>query len=139
MPFRSELELGALRQAPGNARLHAVNVLRDWGLRHLEESAALVISELMTNSVLATERAAGGAAWLPPIRLWLRGDPFGVYVLVGDTMLTAPEPRQADELDESGRGLAVIVAQLSAEWGWYATAGGKVTWALVREQVTGEE
>jgi hypothetical protein len=36
MPFRSELELGALRQAPGNARLHAVNVLRDWGLRHLE-------------------------------------------------------------------------------------------------------
>jgi hypothetical protein len=56
MPFRSALELGAFRQAPGNARRHAVNVLRDGGLRHLEESAAPVISGLMTNSVLATGR-----------------------------------------------------------------------------------
>ena len=36
------------------ARLHAVHVLRDWGLRDLADDAALVISELVTNAVTAS-------------------------------------------------------------------------------------
>ncbi len=129
-PFQSFLELGTLRSAPGSARGHAVNVLRDWGLGNLEYSVAMVISELTTNAVLATEEVAWSAE-IPPVRMWLRGDESGVFVLVGDAVLTSPEPRAVDILDESGRGLAFIVPTYSQDWGWYEVPGGKVTWALV--------
>jgi hypothetical protein len=74
-------------------------------------------------------------AGLPPIRVWMRGDPAGVYVLVHDGVPRAPQPRDAgdvDELDESGRGLAMIIPEFCAECGWYPTRDGKVTWALIR-------
>jgi hypothetical protein len=130
MPFRSFLRLGALRSAPGSARGHAVNVLTEWGLRYLEHSVAVVISELLTNAVLATEELAWPAG-PPSVGLWLRGAPNEVYVLVEDAVSAAPVPRVTGDLDESGRGLSVVVPEYSADWGWYEVTGGKVTWALI--------
>lgn len=129
--WRSHLELGAYRSAPGSARGHVASVLREWGLRERVEATERVISELVTNSVLATE--AVDWAVMPPVRLWLLSDGVGVLVHVWDAIVAAPEPREAGLDDESGRGLA-IVAALSARWGHHwppREPGGKVTWALI--------
>ena len=132
LPLRDFLELGAFPTAPGCARGHVANVLREWLLGALCEPAVMVASELVTNSVLATS----GVRWtagLPPVRLWMLGEPSLVVVLVWDAVTSAPVRREADEDDESGRGLAIVDA-LSARWGHYqppAPFGGKVTWALI--------
>jgi len=130
-PRREYLELRALDTAPGKARAHVVDVLREWRLTELAEAAELVASELVTNSVLAT-RAAGWPGRQPPVRLWLLGDDASVLVLVWDALSASPAPGEAAIDDESGRGLA-IVAALSQAWDSYpdSTLGGKVTWALI--------
>jgi hypothetical protein len=135
------LELGAFPGAPGCARGHAVNVLREWGLKEFADVAEMVVSELATNSVLAT-RAVPRMTWHPPIRLWLFAGTahfeVGVLVHVWDAAGGCPVPREAGPDEESGRGLA-IVAALSADWGHYhpspegslAGTGGKITWAYL--------
>jgi hypothetical protein len=137
MPFRDRVEFGAIDTAPRFARKRAATVLAEWGLAGLEYPAGMIISELVTNSMQAT-RQAWPAGW-PPIRVWMRGDPSAVYVLVHDAVPRPPQPREASdvaELAESGRGLAIIVPEFSAESGWYPTGDGKVTWALIGNPVT---
>ena len=131
LPYRDFLELGAYETAPGLARGRLVNVLRDWSLREFEDVACLVLSELVTNAVATTGRVAWRAE-RPPVRLWVRGGPSVVALLVWDATVAAPVPRAAGDDDESGRGLA-IVATVSADWGFYhpAQSGGKVTWAVI--------
>jgi hypothetical protein len=131
-PRRSHLELGAYPTAPGSARGHAGNVLREWRLSQFAEAAEVVVSELVTNSVLATQ-AARWPARQPPVRLWLVSDGASVLVRVWDAVPRPPEHREAALDDESGRGLA-IVAALSAQWGHHyppPETGGKVTWAHI--------
>jgi hypothetical protein len=129
---RSFLELGSYPTAPGSARGHAANVLREWRLAHLIDPAEMIVSELVTNSVLATE-ATHWPVRLPPVRLWLLGDDTSVLVRVWDALPYTPRPQEAQPDDESGRGLA-IVASLSAKWGHDyppRETGGKITWALI--------
>ena len=131
-PLRSFLELGAYDTAPGSARGHTRNVLNEWRLEAFEEEVTLIVSEVVTNSVTATRRARWTAE-LPPIRLWLLAGPDGVLVAVWDAMPGRPQPREAGDLDESGRGLR-IVEMLSARFDWYlppAPHAGKVTRALI--------
>ena len=126
------LELGALPTAPGSARGHAGNVLRDWRLFAFIEAIQMVVSELVTNSVTAT-RAISWPQSVPPVRLWLLADPASVLVAAWDAAPGLPRCREARGDDEDGRGLA-IVAALSARWGCYrcaASDGGKVTWAHI--------
>lgn len=131
LPYRDFLELGAYETAPGLARGRLASVLREWSLREFEDVACLVLSELVTNGVAAT----AGMSWeggLPPVRLWVRGGPSVVALLVWDATVGTPVPRAATYADEAGRGL-MIVAELSAWWGFYypAEMGGKVTWAVI--------
>jgi hypothetical protein len=131
-PLRSFLELGAYETAPGSARGHVRNLLEEWKLGHLAEAVLLVLSELITNSVVAMSevRWEGG---LPPVRLWVLGGMPGVMLLVWDALAEDPKPRQADVWDESGRGL-LIVQRYSASWDSYPAPmppGGKVTRALI--------
>lgn len=137
-PLRSFLELGAYRTAPGSARGHVRNLLREWRLDHLEEPALAVVSELIANSVNATAKVASDAGrprtpHTPLVRLWLLGGAAEIMVLVWDAVPAAPAPRAAGQLEENGRGLT-IVAALSARWDFYhppAPPGGKVTRALI--------
>jgi hypothetical protein len=130
LPRRSRLELGAYETAPRTARGHIARVLEEWSLPEFGDVAALIASELITNSLVETARYDWGA--LPPVRMWLRGGPPGVAILVWDAIAAAPVPRTAGTDDESGRGLS-IVADLSAACGFYQAAepGGKVTWAAI--------
>lgn len=121
----SFLELAPLPGAIGCARLHAVAVLHEWGLRGLAEDAALVVSELMTN-------AAEAAMLLPdrpPITLRLLAGEKSLIIEAWDHSPRDLEPREPDPDAECGRGLTVVAA-LSDRWGWERTGHHrKVVWA----------
>jgi anti-sigma regulatory factor (Ser/Thr protein kinase) len=137
-PLRSYLELGALPSAVPCTRLHAKHVLWEWGLDALAEAIELVVSELVTNGVQASEGMTGSrcqSRWrqgVPPVRLWLRSDKQNVLVQVWDGNDRRPERKDVDLEAVGGRGLLLVEA-LSTEWGTYAPErpGGKVVWALI--------
>jgi anti-sigma regulatory factor (Ser/Thr protein kinase) len=121
----SFLELAPLPGAIPCARLHAVHVLHEWGLRALADDAALIVSELVTNaadaSVVLPER--------PPITLRLLASEKFLAIEVWDQSPLDLEPREADADGECGRGLTVVAA-LSDRWGWERTGyHRKVVWA----------
>src|SRR6266487_5848208 len=69
-PLVSALELGSLPTAAGCARDHTKLVLAEWGLLHLVDDAAMLVSELVTNALRASWKLAGH----PPIALRLLAD-----------------------------------------------------------------
>jgi len=137
-PLQSHLELGALPTAPGCARLHAKQVLWEWGLEPLTETIELLISEIVTNAVRAAQELVAGRfggqrlAEIPTIRMWLSSDRTAVLIQVWDADHRIPERRDREPEAESGRGLLLVEA-LSAQWGSYVPNGwkGKVVWASV--------
>jgi anti-sigma regulatory factor (Ser/Thr protein kinase) len=127
-PLRDFMELGALDSSVPCARYHARQILWEWGLTSLGDSVELVVAELMTNALSASQ----GLEWPSPVRLWLLSDRANVLVVVWDADPRAPAPIELTDLAESGRGL-VLVDAVSAQWDWYATPGaaGKVVHALI--------
>ncbi len=122
----SALEFAPLPGAIPCARLHAVAVLKEWGLpRDLVGDAETLVSELMTNacdaSVVLPER--------PPVTLRLLATGASLVIEAWDQSPLDLEPRQAGADDECGRGLAVVAA-LSTRWGCERTGyRHKVVWA----------
>ena len=136
--LRTSLELGALPTAVPCARLHARQVLWEWHLDALSETAELIVSELVTNAVQASVGLTGSrrsGRWVPgtpPVRLWLSSNQKRVLIQVWDGNDRYPAPQQPGPDVESGRGL-LLVESLSAEWGSYppGRSSGKVVWALI--------
>jgi hypothetical protein len=68
-PLRSYREFGAMPSAVPCARAHARQVAREWGseLAELADSAELIVSELVTNAVIASRAMRGcrryGSGW----------------------------------------------------------------------------
>jgi anti-sigma regulatory factor (Ser/Thr protein kinase) len=125
---QSYLELGAYPSAVPCARLHARNVLYEWGVRSIADPVELIVSELVTNAV----NAANGYQTAPYVRLRLRMGTDHVLVQVWDGNPQLPQQQPHDLDAESGRGLE-IVAGLSARWGAQPQPfGGKIVWAMVR-------
>jgi len=58
--LRSDLTLGPLPSAVPCARAHAVACLWEWGMSGAGDTVALVVSELITNSVAASRALDGG-------------------------------------------------------------------------------
>lgn len=137
-PFQSYLELGALPSAVPCARLHARQVLWEWGLRAHADSVELIVSELVTNGLRASEGLTGSryaGRWtpgVPPLRLWLRADGRRVEIQVWDGNDKPPTPQVADVGAEGGRGLLLVEA-VSTKWGSYQAeeSSGKIVWAVV--------
>jgi anti-sigma regulatory factor (Ser/Thr protein kinase) len=128
-PLLSHLELGALPGAVACARLHARQVLWEWGLSAIAENAELLVSELVTNAT----QASPSAGRIQPVGLWLSSDRSRLLILVQDTSRRPPQPTGgAGEDEERGRGLLIVEA-ISTKWGWDAKNGssGKVVWALI--------
>jgi anti-sigma regulatory factor (Ser/Thr protein kinase) len=126
------LELDADKTAPRAARRWLSALLREWSLAQFEESATLIVSELVTNSVAEIGKVTWPADRLP-VRLSLHAGPSVVVVVTWDPVVVAPVPREAADDEESGRGLFLMGA-CSADWGFYYSAdiGGKATWAVIR-------
>jgi anti-sigma regulatory factor (Ser/Thr protein kinase) len=136
-PLQSYLELGALPGAVPSARLHARLVVAEWGLQDLAETTELIVSELTTNAVQASQDLTDSqyhGRWrpgTPPIRLWLQSDREQLLVQVWDGNDQLPERQEPELEEEHGRGL-LIVENLSAMFGTYRPerSSGKVVWAL---------
>jgi anti-sigma regulatory factor (Ser/Thr protein kinase) len=124
-PFKSHLALRALACAVPCARLHAKQVVIEWGWAELADTAELIVSELVTNAVRACAALSS-----PVVEVWLASDRGCVVVGVWDGSDDMPSRRETAAQDEAGRGL-VIIETLSADWGWYREHGGKVVWALL--------
>jgi hypothetical protein len=149
--WRSYLELGALPSAVPSARLHARLVVGEWGLEEFADTVELIVSELVTNAVQASEGLLD-SRWqgrlvpgVPPVRLWLQADRSRVLLHLWDgseRMPEQPEPepyrehRHQIEM-ETGRGL-LIVESLCERYGVYVLEGssGKVVWAEVARLAT---
>ncbi len=126
-PLRNDLELGALPGAVPCARLHARNMLWEWGLDHLAETVELLVSELMTNGI----KASRAMHHVPPVGLRISSDRTRVLIEVRDGNPHPPVPVQTDSTSEYGRGL-LLVETLSERWDWHRAQGGKVVWAIIR-------
>ncbi len=129
-PPHSYLELGSLPNAVACARLHARNLLGEWGLDWLAPDAELLVAELVTSAVKATADRDEDA-----VRLRLSSNGARVLIEVWDADLRPPTPKDLgkdvapNSRVETGRGL-FLVATLGACWDWYLThePAGKVVW-----------
>ena len=103
-----------------------------WHLAHLADDAEAIASELVSNALGAATKPRGT---LPAIIFAVHRRPGELRIIVWDNGPGCP--LSADPIpgpdDEDGRGLALIVAGLSREWGWWPTpiSGGKVVWAAL--------
>jgi hypothetical protein len=85
-PLQDFIELGALPGAVPCARLHARQLMWEWGLTRLSESVELLVSELVTNAM----NASRAMERITPVRLWLLTDKTRVLILVWDASPQAP-------------------------------------------------
>jgi two-component sensor histidine kinase len=127
---RSALSVEARPTAPRRARRHARKVISGWCLPDQADTVELVVSELVTNAIMAAEPA--GPLGVSRVRLRLATDRTMILVEVWDENPGLPAPVQPDLEDESGRGL-VLVAALCQRWGWQSCRDrqGKLVWALM--------
>ncbi|GAA1007184.1 MULTISPECIES: ATP-binding protein [Streptomyces] len=104
-----------------DARAAVRGQLRGWNLASLGDTAALLVSELVTNSL---QHAAGpiGVRLLRP-----EGLPKVLLVEVSDPLPEPPHERPARCDEEGGRGLQ-LVASVSRRWGTRPGKDGKTVW-----------
>ncbi|ACY95771.1 MULTISPECIES: ATP-binding protein [Thermomonospora] len=143
---REKLRLAALPNAVGTARRFVTAQLRGWGLDQLAGDCELVVSELVTNAVIATgdRTVPAGYARLhdrtpPTIVVQLRLTWYRLLCEVWDASPRPPVPAAASPLSEGGRGLH-LVAAYAAGWSAYTSpAGGKVVYAWWNLPAAGPE
>lgn len=128
--------LAAITTAPACARAYLVTVLASWHMNQRAAELQLIVSELAANAVAASADKSGSPWYIegrmPVIRVCLLSDWALLRVEVWDQAPGIPLLRSPGDLDESGRGLA-LVDHLSTRWGWHPAAGqpGKCVWAEV--------
>ncbi|MCF0090146.1 hypothetical protein B0E37_05250 [Streptomyces sp. MH192] len=109
---------------PGSVRSARAVVrgqLRAWGLDALVDVTALLVSELVTNSL----RHASGPIGVRLVRY--SGTAPGILVEVSDPLPDLPRERIAALDDEGGRGLQ-LVASSARRWGTRPGVSGKTVW-----------
>jgi hypothetical protein len=134
-PLRTHLSLAALPTAPACARGHVRAVTQEWGLPALADTAELLVSELVTNSVQAYERATlvTDPATAPVVGLWLESDRLSLVIHVRDACDDMPVRQHAGPEEASGRGLLLVEA-LAKDWGVRRQPHGKTVWVLINDR-----
>jgi serine/threonine-protein kinase RsbW len=116
-----QLVLPAAAQTVRLARRATRDALAAWQLTGLQETAVLLVSELVTNAVRHA-RDTGA------ISLELTGNGSSLRMEVQDADPRWPQPRTPAGCDESGFGF-VLVDALAGQWGVRHTPAGKAVWA----------
>jgi hypothetical protein len=114
----------ATLDAPLESRRFVTSFLRDCGAGTVDD-AAMVVTELATNSVLHVCRRFS-------VTITVLGDT--VRVAVQDDSPRPPVQRARSLTSQTGRGLAMVAA-VAAKWDCELQADGKVTWAELRPSV----
>ncbi|MDQ3384829.1 MAG: ATP-binding protein [Actinomycetota bacterium] len=117
-----DLQLPSAPTSVGEARRFVAAALDALGAHGVQEVAALLTSELVTNAVVHV----GGA-----IRIRVTGGAGTVRIAVEDASPAKPQPREAGDRAVTGRGLN-LVEQLAERWGVDDVDGGKVVWFELR-------
>ena len=115
------MTLPATGRAPGLAREATRDALSTWQVAHLEETALLLVSELVTNVVRHARASALAMA------LWLEPEGTSLLIEVYDADPHEPRPRMPGTLEEGGFGFVLIEA-LAGKWGVRQTETGKAVW-----------
>jgi anti-sigma regulatory factor (Ser/Thr protein kinase) len=122
------VRLAALPSAAGWARRVLRHMLREWQLQSMEDAAALLVSELVTNAVQASGGRTGrDHSELPMIGLGIRLTAGSLVLEVWDASPLRPVATNPGAAADHGRGL-VLVDALADSWGDRAADGGKVVW-----------
>ena len=100
------LELPGAPTSVRSARRLVVDALRSWDLEHLEESAVLLVSELVTNSVLHART---------DLSVEMQRTAQVVRVVVRDGSRRRPQQRRHEVTAATGRGLGLLDA---VAWRW---------------------
>lgn len=119
-----QLELPARAASAREARRWVSSLLGRWHVTGLADQVELLTTELVTNALLH----AGTTMTLRAER-----SGAGVRLEVEDGSAVVPVRRLYSPTATTGRGTRLLDA-LADEWGWHATAAGKVTWARVETQ-----
>lgn len=127
--------LGALPTAPGCARAYVRSTLVAWNFGHLADMAELVVSEMVTNAVVASTAHSSSlyvSGRVPVTWVRLFSDSFRLVIEVWDQAPGVPVEGKAAPDDESGRGLPLVDALTDGRWGWLPGPPGlpaKCVWA----------
>ncbi|WP_405985620.1 ATP-binding protein [Streptomyces sp. NBC_00872] len=106
------------------ARLELRKALAGWGLSELEDSAVLIVSELLSNARLHARVTPEQTIETRYFR-----SSGALRIEVHDGSPERPQPRMPDPAALDGRGLLLVDA-LADEWGVADRAGpGKMIWA----------
>lgn len=116
-----QLTLPASGQPVRLARQVTREVLVAWRLAYVEETAILLVSELVTNAARHAGSTDAITLELAAARTWLR---IEVYRCRPGLAVS----RTPGEFDESGLGL-VLVDSLAGRWGVRETMTGNTAWA----------
>jgi two-component sensor histidine kinase len=119
--------------AASRARAHVARVLGGHGDAELVETAKLIVSELVTNSLQAVDGHAPCELSGQDVSLQV-----GVYRRRGNVMIevwdgcaSPPVPAPTSPDSENGRGL-LLVDTLSTAWGYrWTEPRGKIVWATL--------
>ena len=107
-----QLTLPASGQPVRLARQVTREVLTAWRLAHVEETAVLLVSELVTNAVRHATSTDAITLELQVVQTWLRIEAYRCRPGL-------PVPRSTGEFDESGFEFALVDC-LAGKWGWIA-------------------
>jgi anti-anti-sigma regulatory factor len=121
-PQRVELFLAPVPASTAQARELLAAFCARWRLEHLQDTAALIVTELVANGI---EHARTQMMLSVTVRRQ------HLHISVRDHSLALPRRYLADDIRDSGRGL-LIVEGLTAAWGCTEISGGKVVWATLR-------
>lgn len=103
----------------GSARRFVTETLRHWDAANDLDTVSLLVSELVSNAIIHAHSDF-------EVSVLLRG--HTIRIEVDDQSVATPVPRDADETDEGGRGMALVEA-LSLGWGVVdRQGGGKTVW-----------
>ncbi|MEV0593155.1 ATP-binding protein [Nonomuraea cavernae] len=124
------------------ARTYVARILADWGRAELSDDAQLVVSELLTNAIKATQAAHTPNDEEPMVHgkfagyechPWIGLHQWGndLVVEVWDCNHHPPKLRAPESWEAGGRGLQVIDS-LAVSWGYrWPKTGGKIVWATL--------
>ena len=107
-----QLTLPACGQPVRLARQVTREVLAAWQLAHVEETAVLLVSELVTNAVRDAASTNAITLELQVVHTWLRIEAYRCRPGLAT-------PRTTGESDQPGFGLALVDC-LAGKWGWIA-------------------